>query len=285
MSESPYIFTITEENFAEVVLEGSMKVPVLVDFWAAWCGPCQSLMPVLAKLADEYQGQFLLAKINSDEQQALAAQFGVRSLPTVKVFRNGQPVDEFMGAQPESAVREVIERHIVRESDLVHAEAVKLFNAGDLKGAVEKMRSAHEMDPGNKRIVIDLAKLYAEDGQRETAMQLLEKLPLDARISDEVKSLEAKLRFANAAGGDRAALSASVEQNPDDLEARQQLAASYISSGEYEAGMEQLLEIMKRDRSFGDDAGRKGLLDVFEMLGADNPLTQQYRRKLSSLLL
>ncbi len=286
MADSPFIVEVSHETFAEEVLAKSNQVPVLVDFWAAWCGPCQMLMPMLAKLVEEYQGNFLIAKVNSDEQQALAAQFGVRSLPTVKIFKNGSVVDEFMGVQPEPVIRDMIERHIVRASDHVRAQALAAYEQGQLDEAIALLEQAIEMDPANHTLKIDLAGIYAQQGKAESAEEMLQSLPTDVRQQDEVKALLARMHYASEAQGapDLTELEAQVHANPDDLEARQQLAARQIGAGNFEPAMEQFLEMMKRDRSFGDDAGRQGLLAVFDMLGGSGELVNRYRRQMFNLL-
>lgn len=285
-SDSPYIFNVTQDDFGSVVLENSNRVPVLVDFWAAWCGPCQMLMPMLAKLVEEYGGQFLLAKVNTDEQQALAARYGVRSLPTVKLFKGGQVLDEFMGVQPESVVRAMLERHIVRESDVIRAEALQRYEEGDREGAMELLQKAAEMDPTNHKVRIDLAGLLAQSGRADLSEAMLQELPPDLRDSTEVKGLLARLRFARLAqdAPEVAELERRIERDPGDLEARYQLAARKIGAGDYEPGMEQLLEILRRDRGFEQDAGREGLLATFEILGGSGELVTRYRRQLFNLM-
>ncbi len=146
MNDFPFIFSVTQEDFAQRVLENSRRVPVMVDFWADWCGPCHMLMPILTKLTQEYQGQFLLAKVNSDEQQALASQYGVRSLPTVKLFKSGDVVDEFMGVQQESTIRQLLERHIERESDKIRLQAEQALEANDTEKAHLLLQQATALD-------------------------------------------------------------------------------------------------------------------------------------------
>ena len=157
MADSPFIYEIDETNYEQIVIQGSHQVPVLVDFWASWCQPCQMLMPVLAKMADEFQGRFILAKINTEEQQALAGQFGIRSIPTVKLFLQGAEIDEFAGALPETEIRAFLDRHLPRESDGAVAAAEQLCAAGDVQGALDALAPAQATDPDNPRVLTVLA--------------------------------------------------------------------------------------------------------------------------------
>lgn len=286
MNESPNIYHATQGNFAELVLQNSRRVPVLVDFWADWCGPCHMLMPILAKLVDEYAGGFILVKVNSDEQQALATQFGVRSLPTVKVFKNGEIVDEFMGVQSESVIREILERHIERESDRILLEVRRALERGDSEQATTLLNKAVELDPSNPKVKIEQAKNLMRNGEPERAEIILDDLKGDQRDVPEVKVLKAQLAFARIAtqGPNRARLEELVSSDPNNLSARYQLGASKVVSGEYEDALNELLEIMKRDRGFDDDAGRKGLLSVFEILGGSGELVSRYRALMSNAL-
>lgn len=286
MSDSPFIFNATETNFTQLVMENSYQVPVLVDFWADWCGPCHMLMPILSSLAEEYQGQFLLAKVNSDEQQSLAAKFGIRSLPTVKVFRNGNIVDEFMGAQPESTIRQLLERHIEKESDKIRIEAEEVWKSGDILKAHDLLQRAAQMDPANTTVKVDLARLLMQKGEPERAEILLDDLKGEDRDLPEVKSLKAQLAFARIASDAPAnnELQSTLTSDPSNLKARYQLSARKIVNGDYETGMDQLFEIMRRDRGFEDDAGRKGLISVFEILGNEDKRVQRYRSKMFNIL-
>lgn len=283
MSDSPYIVEVTAANFDEVVVQGSHQQPVIVDFWADWCGPCKTLMPLLEKLMDEYQGKVILAKVNSDENQDLATQYGVRSLPTIKLFKRGAAVDEFMGALPESQVREFIDRHVERESDKIHAAGIQAFNQDDTQRAIELIEKANALDPGRAVITIDLAKILAESGQSDQAEALLNALPLDERDKPEVAGLLAQFQFSREAQDlpDTAMLEQASDN--DDLKSTYQLAVRKLSEGDYETAMEQLLKIMQKDRKFEDDIGRKTLLKVFDMLGHD-PLVETYRRKMFNFL-
>ena len=283
MSETPNILVVDESNFAALVIEGSQQQPVLVDFWAEWCAPCRSLMPVLARLAEEYGGKFILAKVNSDENQALASQFGVRSLPTVKIFKNGVPVDEFMGALPESAVREFIERHIEHESDKMHAEGMQAYRQDDPERAVELLESAHAMEPEKSRITIDLASVLAGSGNPARAEALLNGLPEYERNSSAAEGLLARLEFAREAADlpDESSLEAAAAAG--DLNALYQLALLKVSQSDFASAMEKLLLIIQKDRGYADDLGRRTLLKLFAMLG-DDPMVDKYRKRMTNLL-
>jgi putative thioredoxin len=244
------------------------------------------LMPILANLAQEYQGQFLLAKINSDEQQALSEKFGIRSLPTVKVFKDGNVVDEFMGVQPESAIRQILDRHIEKESDKIRLKAEEELKSGDTQAAYDLLQQAAQMDPANTMIKVDLARLLMHMGEPERAEILLDDLKGEFRDKPEVKSLRAQLTFASIASNapDDSALKSTIAADPDNLKARYQLSAHRIVSGDFEAAMDHLFEIMRRDRGFEDDAGRKGLISVFEIIGNEDKRVQRYRSKMFNIL-
>lgn len=288
MPDSLFIADVTRSNFDTLVIEKSREVPVLADFWAAWCGPCQMLMPVLAKLAQEYAGKFFLAKINSDTERELATQYGIRSLPTVKLFSHGAVAGEFMGAQPESTIRALLDRHVTRESDIAAEQGVALHRAGKIDQALALMRDAASKDPANERVKIALIRMLLSE--RETAAvkeaeHLLSTLPL-ARANDaDVVALRAQLHFVRI--GMAAASVTELERKiaaEGGSEARYQLSAQRVLAGQYEPAMQELLEIVKRDRRFGDDAARKTLVEVFNLLGNTDPLVSKYRVLLSRAL-
>ncbi len=268
-------------DFAQHVLEESRHRPVVVDFWAPWCGPCKSLKPILEKLAAEYGGKFLLAKINSDDNQELAARYGVRGIPSVKAFVNGEPVDEFSGALPEGEVRAFLERLIPSPAEELRAQAADLRLAGDQPGALQTLADASRIDPDHLGVRLDAAEIMLDLNEADEARRLLASVPDDA--DPRVPQLKARLQFMGAEGEDAAALAARVAANENDLEARLKLAKLLVAAGQHEAGMDQLLEIVRRDRGFEDDIGRKTLLSVFELLGGGE-LVSRYRRLLSSLL-
>ncbi|MEJ2440802.1 MAG: thioredoxin [Gammaproteobacteria bacterium] len=278
-------FDTTFETFADDVLDASNEVPVLVDFWASWCGPCKQLMPVLTKLADEYQGGFKLAKVNIDEQQQLAQQFRVRSVPTVKVVKAGQVVDEFLGAQPEPEIRKLLDKYVTRESDKLMAAALERYNNGETDAKQEMVQIVNS-DPQNNNLRLLYVDVLMREKQYDEARAILQSLPADVRQQPEVAGLLGRLEFLGAASGgaDETSLLASIDKDPADCEARYQLSSYYITQARYEEALEQLLEIMKRDRNYGDDAGRKGILKVFDMLGGRGEVVSRYRQKMASLL-
>jgi putative thioredoxin len=285
MAQSPHSADITAQTFETEVLARSHQVPVLADFWAAWCGPCQMLMPILARLAEEYQGKFFLAKINSDEQQQLAARYGVRSLPTVKLFRNGQVVDEFMGAQPEKNIRTLLDRHIPRASDALITQAVAAARTGQIGEALAIMQQAMALDPANDRVKLELARLLAHLNRIDDAEQVLNAASAEARESPQAGSLRAQFEFTRIAGPtrDAGALEQAITANPKDSTARYQLAAVLVLGGRHREALDQLLEIVRTDRKFQNDAARKAMILVFNLLGGGE-LVNEYRRKLSMAL-
>ncbi|BAO44638.1 thioredoxin [Thiolapillus brandeum] len=285
MSNSPYIIEITEDNYQAFVIEQSRQVPVLVDFWASWCQPCQMLMPVLARLAEDYQGKFILAKINTEEQQTLASQFGIRSIPTVKLFKNGEPVDEFAGALPEAEIRKFLDRHIPRESDALVDQALQLLQQGEGKSALELLEQAKTADPANDNINLALARIQAALGDPVSAEKILLQLPADMRDKPEVQALAGRLFFESLLmdAPSQTELMQRLEADGHDAEAMYLLAAHHVKDQNYEQAVDLLLQLMKKDRSWGDGAARTALLKLFDVLG-DDPVVPRYRSKMMSLI-
>ncbi len=285
MTDSPFIKDVTEQSFNAEVIERSLEMPVLVDFWADWCAPCRSLMPLLQQIVESYQGQIALAKVNSDQEQALATSYGVRSLPTVKLFKQGAPVDEFMGAQPESVIREMIERHLPREEDFVLQEALVALRAGEPDKGLALLDKAYAMAPQNKAVALSYANARISGADYAAARQALSGLGLQHADDPDVKELQARLDFAEAVGGDqdRATLENRLADNPADHEARYALGAHAVLAGDYETALEHFLKIVQLDRGWRDDGGRKAMLAVFDLLGG-GPLVNRYRAKMASAL-
>ena len=270
-------------EFERQVLEESRRRPVVVDFWAPWCGPCRSLKPILEKLADEYGGKFLLAKVNADENQELSARYGVRGIPAVKAFSQGRLADEFSGALPEAAVREFLDRLVPKPAEMLRLKADEQLRRGDASGALKLLAEAAALDPANEWVRVDAAAIMLDVGDMAEAQHLLQEVRLDdARVAQ----LRSRLEFAQAAasGESAEALAARIARNSDDLQARLQLAKLLAAARDYAGAMEQMLEVVRRDRRYGDDAGRRALLAVFDLLGPGHPLVGEYRRKLASAL-
>ena len=283
--QSPPIVDVTAQNFASEVLERSAQIPVLVDFWAEWCSPCKMLMPVLAQLAEEADGGFMLAKVNTEEQQELAMQFGVRSLPTVKLFRNGAVVDEFMGALPEAQVRAFLDPYLERQSDSLLAEAQALADGGDVDAALTRAAAAHDEDPGNHRVTLGYIELLMMAGHMDDAQTMLAQLPANEQESAAAKRVVATLGFAQVAAKapPLVDLQRKLAAEPDNSEARYAAAAHEVLQGDYEQAMQHLFEIFQRDRQYGEDSARKALVAVFELAG-DHASVANYRRRMFALL-
>jgi putative thioredoxin len=281
-----YSFDVGSDDFQKIVIEGSHRVPVVVDFWAEWCGPCKVLKPVLEKLAEQYQGKFILAKVDSDANQALVGQYGVRGIPNVKAFFGGKLMDEFSGALPESEVRAFLDRIIPSPGEELRLQAVQTLEAGDLETAQAQLLEAQGLDPDNERVKVDLARVYLAQGDTAVAKQQIETLPLALRMEDEVAELVSKIEFAEKSRDlpDEENLLQRLQADEKDLEARLQLANRYINEQRFEEAMDQLLEIIRIDRDFQDDIGRKTMLSVFTLLGDQGDLVRQYRRRMAALL-
>jgi len=286
MTLSPYVFDATADNFNRLVLENSHKGPVLVHFWTPKAGPCFILMPRLVKLAAEYGGKFLLVMLNAEELPALAHRFGVNSVPTVKFFRRGEVVHTIHGADPDSSFREVLNRFIAQDADRVHAQGVAAWQAGELQQARRLLAGAAMADPDNLAIPRDLAKILWASGDGEQALRLLDSLPAEARTHQEIAHLHAHLSLAEAArtAPGRAELEQRLANQPGDAEARHQLAAVLLAADDFDAAMNELLAIVRQDRGYRQDIGRRSLLALFDLLGTTHPLSVKYRQALAESL-
>lgn len=277
---------VTEADFPNKVLEESTQRLVIVDFWAPWCGPCRTLTPVLEKLADEYAGRFLLAKVNSDENQALAGELGVRGIPNVKAFSDGQMIDEFTGAMPEGMVRQFIERLLPSPAEERRREAMQIYGSGRADEALASLDEAQLLEPENDAIRMDRAEVLITLGRAREAAKLLDELKPIAAMERRAERLRAELTFSDFGDNPERIddLETHLSQKPGDLDARLRLAKRYVSEKKFEPALQHLLEIIRTDRTFSDDAGRKTMLAVFELLGDNHRLTNQYRRLLAASL-
>lgn len=286
MSELAWVSEASEASFDHEVIERSHEVPVLVDFWADWCAPCKMLIPVLLQLVEEYQGAFNLVKVDTEQERELAAQHGIRSLPTLRLYRHGELVEELLGAQPESALRSLIDRYAARASDQTLQQALALAAAGDPEQALELLEQAHQDDSANQRLTLEYAQLCIKSGQLQQARSLLDELPREVREQPEASGLRAMIGFTQVAADAPPAdtLQANLETDPGQSESRYQLAARQIVDNEYDAALDNLIELLQRDRNYNDGAARLALLAVFSLLGSDDARVARYRRKMFALL-
>ena len=280
------VIDVTATDFDEIVIQGSFNRPVLVDFWADWCGPCKMQLPVLLKIADDYQDAFLLAKVNTDDERGLAEQHGIRSLPTMRLYRNGEVVEEIMGARPESAIRPLIEAYMDRASDQILQQALDELQRDDRDSAFRTLKNGYENDPGNTQLAIVYARLCAENNDLDSAQDVLARLSRDERDKTEARALQALLDLKQAvtSAPDGKQPEQRLTDNPDDSEARYRLACQQALDGQYDSALENLIELLHRDRHYADDAARQALLAVFNLLGSEDERVNQYRRKMFALL-
>jgi putative thioredoxin len=287
------VLEIGHSTFERDVIEASREAPVLVDFWAPWCGPCRVLGPLLERIEHEAGGRFRLVKINSDQNPELAASFRIRSIPYVVAFVDGEPVDAFVGVLPEPQIKQFVERLIPDPAGLEYRKAQRLIQAGNLADAAAALRATVALDPSHDEARVGLAEL------------LLERLPGPV---DQARLAEARDALSAAAARQRANprwialdthlaaleqtdaapqaddLRARIGSNPADLQARLDLAHRHIARREFEPALAQLIEVVERDRSFGDDAGRRTMLSVFELAVEQPALVSAYRRRLAAAL-
>lgn len=282
----PHVFDATTEGFEADVLQASLAAPVLIDFWATWCGPCKTLGPILEKLADDYNGAFRLAKIDVDKEQQLAAAFQIRSVPTVILVKDGQPVDGFPGAMPEGQLREFLRQHGIEPLEKTEAEAAPEPEAAiDPHADVVRLRAAVAAAPDKDALKLDLALALLKTGAAHEAEQLLDALPANLATDDRTIRARAHLGFVALLkdAPPAAALEAAVAADPGDLHARHLLGAHKLVDGDAAGGLEQFLEMLRRDRGFGNGLPKQALIDAFRTI-EDADVVGAYRRKMASLL-
>ncbi|MET0809278.1 MAG: thioredoxin [Pseudoxanthomonas sp.] len=287
MSDLAHVFDATTETFEAEVLQKSMQTPVLVDFWATWCGPCKTLGPMLEKLAGEFNGGFLLAKVDVDKEQEIAAAFQIRSVPTVFLVKGGQIVDGFPGAVPEGQLREFLKQHGVEPAAAANQDPAPDTASLPLDPHAEVMalRKAIEAEPDKAELKLDLALALLKTGAAAEAENLLDALPANLETDDRAIRARSRLGFAALLRDAPPAevLEAALAANPDDLRARHLLGVQQLLGGKPQAGLDQFIEMLRRDRGYEDGLPRKTLIDAFRVVD-DEDLVGQYRRKMSSLL-
>jgi putative thioredoxin len=278
---SAFVRDVDERSFEMSVIERSKQLPVVVDFWAPWCGPCRLLGPILESLVGSYGGRIELAKLNTDENPNISARYRIEGIPAVKGFRNGVLASEFTGALPEPQVRAFLQKLLPSEADELADAAVRQAYAGDIEAAEGTYRRAIVQDPSHRAANLGLARLLLARDQTDEALRLLGNLPADP----EATRLRAELTLRQSAGGaDVAALRKRIEQDPSDVAAHYQLGMTLAAGGDYEEALDHLLEVVRLDRKYENDGGRRGVLEIFEVLGDADPRTQSYRRQLGYLL-
>lgn len=279
------IIDVTQENAQQVLIDESMNRLVVADFWADWCEPCKVLMPILEKLANEYAGQFLLAKVNADEQQMIAQQLGVRNLPTVMLIRNGQPVDGFTGAQPEGEIRQLLDKHMPKPWDIQLEQAQALIAQGQLAEAMPLLRQAYTDSRERADIAFTLAHVFIELNRCDDAQTILDAVKMvdqDANYEQLVSQLGLKREAAKSP--EIQALEEKLNAEPDNLEIAHQLAVQFSQNDHPKEALELLYTILQQDKDFADGAARKTMLDVIKSLGAGDPLAAEFQRKLFGLM-
>jgi putative thioredoxin len=277
----------TTETFMADVIEASNSVPVVVDFWAPWCGPCKTLGPMLEKLVRQMGGAVRMVKINVDENQELAAQLRVQSIPTVYGFKQGRPVDAFAGALPESQIKQFLSGLTGGAANSVDAlleEAAQALEGGDTETALSLYQQVLQADQGNPKAIAGYLRGLIANGQSGDAAQIVAQLPAELLRDPDIAAAKTKLELSQESAGPVSELRAKVEAEPDNHQARYDLANALYAADQAEAAVEELLEVFRRDRSWNEDAARQRLLKIFEALGPGHPAAVNGRRRLSALV-
>ncbi|WP_299439108.1 thioredoxin [uncultured Rhodospira sp.] len=277
----------TTESFMADVIEASNHVPVVVDFWAPWCGPCKTLGPMLEKLVRQMGGAVRMVKINVDENQQLAAQLRVQSVPTVYGFRQGRPIDAFAGALPESQIKQFLKTLTHGATNTVDAlleQAREAMDGGDFEGALGLYQQVLQADQGNTKAIAGYLRALVGNGQSGDAAQILAQLPAELLADPDIAAAKTKLELSQESAGPVTDLKARVEADPDDHQARYDLANALYAADRTEEAVDELLELFRRDRAWNEDAARQRLLKIFEALGPGHPVAAKGRRRLSALI-
>jgi len=279
------VVDIDETNASQLLIEESHNRLVVVDFWAEWCEPCKTLMPILEKIAAEYEGAFLLARVNADDQQMIAQQFGVRSLPTVMLILEGKPVDGFAGAQSESVVRQLLEKHLPPPWESLFLEARSVAESGDSTKAISLYRQVWETSEQAIKVGIEYAQVLVDCMRLDDAENVLETVPkIDQDASYDQVFAQIKIKREASRSPELEALEEDLEKDPQNNEVKVKLAVQYTGVGQYREALELLIAVLEKDINHDDGATKKMLLDTITSLGKADPLAAEFQRKLFSLL-
>jgi putative thioredoxin len=282
--QSQFVIDADDTTFADIAIRGSMQQPVVVDFWAEWCGPCRALGPLLEALAEEFAGAFLLVKVDTEAAPQVSQQFNIRSIPAVVGIRDGEIIAEFVGAQPEAAVREFLAKLIPSPAEVQIGVARNLRAEGSTSEAEQAFRTALELEPGHPVASHDLGLMLFERGDLSAASELAESARLGTAMDPEIERLKTAIRVRDSGDGDLASLEAEIANAPDDPGTRIKLAAALAAQERHEEALSAYLEVVKRAPDYEDQAARRAMLDLFEVLGSDHDITRDFRAQLARLL-
>ncbi len=274
---------VGEADFQAEVLDRSHQVPVMVDFWAPWCGPCRVLGPVLERLAEEQAGEMILAKVNVDENPSLASHFHIQGIPAVKVFKDGEVAEEFTGTIPETGVRELLSRLLPSESDRQALEGARLEEKGQVEEAKTIYQTILERDANHASVLLGLGRILMTSDEKES-LDFLERVPPSTPERKEADRLIARLRLTQGLNNDETSLRKILESEPHNLQARFDLAQTLAAKERYEEALEEFLTVVKKDKGFRDDGARTAMLQIFEVLGSESELVEKYRSELAKVL-
>jgi putative thioredoxin len=279
-----HVFDVDELNFQAEVLDHSKQRPVVVDFWAPWCGPCQALGPILEKLAAEYDGEFILAKLNTDENPNIAAAFQIQSIPAVFLLKDGKVADAFLGARPEPEIREFLAKHVKAPATDEEIALQTKLASGDSQAMREVLEKRLEEDPQDAKAHLDLARLAFEEGDEDGVRRHLDAIDEDSEETAAAARLRGALRFRADGSGDEAGWRAKLEADPEDLDAHYTLGCCLAVEGRYEEALAEWMEVVKRNRRHQDGAAHQAMLSTFDLLGPGSDVARDFRRQLTIYL-